>query len=67
VGKGGRWVGLTILPLSYAEYLEIWELQPPEILKACIEEEEEEEEEEEGEGGEEGGELLLLLLLLFHF
>jgi len=24
-GKGGRWVGLTTLPLSYAHCLEIWD------------------------------------------
>jgi hypothetical protein len=34
VGKGGRYVGLT-LPSSYAEYHEIWESQLPGILTAC--------------------------------
>ena len=34
-GKAGRYIGLTILPPSYAENLEIWELQPPEALRAC--------------------------------
>jgi hypothetical protein len=34
-GKGGRCVGLTTLPLSYADCLEIWEPQPPGILKGC--------------------------------
>jgi hypothetical protein len=28
-GKGGRCIGLTILPLSCADCLEIWETQPP--------------------------------------
>ena len=28
-GKGGRWVGLTTLPPSYANCLDIWERQPP--------------------------------------
>jgi hypothetical protein len=28
-GKGGRCVGLTNLPSSYADYLEIWKLHPP--------------------------------------
>jgi len=32
-GKGGRWVGLTTLPLSYADFLEIWEPQTPETLR----------------------------------
>jgi len=27
-GKGGRWVELTTLPPSCADFLEIWELQP---------------------------------------
>jgi hypothetical protein len=35
VGKGGRYVGLTALPRSYAEYLETWKLQPPGVLRAC--------------------------------
>ena len=33
-GKGGRRVGLTLLP-SYADCLEIWEAQPPGPLWAC--------------------------------
>ena len=32
-GKGGRWVVLTTVPLSYANYLEIWEPQSPETLR----------------------------------
>ena len=63
-GKGGRWVGLIILPPSYAEYLEIWELHPPETLRVCTGIDEEEggggggvggEEEGVGGGGEGGG------------
>jgi hypothetical protein len=34
-GKGGRCVGLTTLPLSCADCLEIWEPQPPGTLRAC--------------------------------
>jgi len=34
VGKGGRCVGLTTLPPSCADCLEIWEPQPPGILRA---------------------------------
>jgi hypothetical protein len=34
-GKGGRCVGLTTLPPSCADYLEIWESQPPGTLWAC--------------------------------
>jgi len=34
-GKGGRYVGLTTLPPSCADYLEIWEPQTPGTLKAC--------------------------------
>ena len=34
VGKGGRCVGLTTLPPSCADCLEIWEPQPPEALRA---------------------------------
>ena len=35
-GKGGRCVGLTTLPPSYADCLEIWEPQPPGgTLRAC--------------------------------
>jgi hypothetical protein len=33
--KGGRWVGLTTLPPSCADCLEIWEPQPPGTLRAC--------------------------------
>jgi hypothetical protein len=34
-GKGGRCVGLTPLPHSYADCLEIWEPRPPGTLRAC--------------------------------
>jgi hypothetical protein len=34
-GKGGRYVGLTTLPPSCANCLEIWEPQPPGILTTC--------------------------------
>jgi len=34
-GKGGRCVGLTTLPPSGADCLEIWEPQPPGTLRAC--------------------------------
>jgi len=34
-GKGGRCVGLTNLPPSYADCLEIWEPQLPGTLTAC--------------------------------
>jgi hypothetical protein len=33
-GKGGRCIGLTTLPPSCAECLEIWESQPPGNLRA---------------------------------
>jgi len=33
--KGGRSVVLTILPLSCAYCLEIWELQPPGTVRVC--------------------------------
>jgi hypothetical protein len=33
-GKGGRCVRLTLLPLSYANCLKIWEPQPPGNLRA---------------------------------
>jgi len=33
--KGGRWVGLTNLPTSCADCLEIWETQPPGKFRAC--------------------------------
>jgi hypothetical protein len=34
-GKGGRCVGLTNLPPSCAECLEIWQPQIPGTLRAC--------------------------------
>jgi hypothetical protein len=34
-GKGGRCLGLTILPSSCFDCLEIWEPQPPGTLRAC--------------------------------
>jgi len=34
-GKGGQCVGLTTLPPSCADCLEIWEPQPPGTLRAC--------------------------------
>ena len=34
-GKGGRCVGLTTLPPSCAECLEIWEPQTPGNLRVC--------------------------------
>ena len=34
-GEGGRCVGLTTLPPSYVDCLEIWEPQPPGTLRAC--------------------------------
>ena len=34
-GKGGRCVGLTTLPPSCVDCLEIWEPQPPGTLRAC--------------------------------
>ena len=34
-GKGGWCVGLTTLPPSCADCLEIWEPQTPGILRAC--------------------------------
>ena len=34
-GKGGWCVGLTTLPPSCADCLEIWEPQPPGIMRAC--------------------------------
>jgi len=34
-GKGGLCVGLTNLPPSCADCLEIWEFQPPGTLRAC--------------------------------
>ena len=35
-GKGGRCIGLTTLPPSFADCLEIWEPQPPGTLRACL-------------------------------
>ena len=34
-GKDGRCVGLTTLPSSCTDCLEMWELQPPGTLRAC--------------------------------
>ena len=34
-GKGGRWLGLTTVSPSCADYLEIWEPQTPGTLRAC--------------------------------
>jgi hypothetical protein len=34
-GKGGRCIGLTTLPSSCAECLEIWEPQTPGTLRVC--------------------------------
>jgi len=34
-GKGGRCVGLTTLPPSCANCVEIWKPQPPGTLRAC--------------------------------
>ena len=34
-GRGGWWVGLTTLPHSYADCLEIWEPQPSGTLRVC--------------------------------
>jgi hypothetical protein len=34
-GKGGQYIGLTTLPPSCADGLEIWEPQPPGTLGAC--------------------------------
>jgi hypothetical protein len=34
-GKDGWCVGLTTLPPSWADCLEIWEPQPPGTLRAC--------------------------------
>jgi hypothetical protein len=34
-GKGGRWLGLTILPPSCADCHEIWDTQPTGTLRAC--------------------------------
>jgi len=34
-GKGGQCIQLTTLPPSCADFLEIWEPQPPGTLRAC--------------------------------
>jgi hypothetical protein len=34
-GKGGRCLGLTNLPPSYANFLELWEPRPPGTLRTC--------------------------------
>jgi len=34
-GKGGRYVGLTTLPSSCADFHEIWKLYPHGTLRAC--------------------------------
>jgi hypothetical protein len=34
-GKGGRCEGLTTLPPSCADCLEIWDSQPPGTLRVC--------------------------------
>jgi len=34
-GKGGRCLELTTFPLSYVDFLEIWEPQPRGILRVC--------------------------------
>jgi hypothetical protein len=34
-GKGGQYVGMTTLPPSFADCLEIWALQTPWALRAC--------------------------------
>jgi len=34
-GKSGRCIGLTTLPPSCADCLEMWEPQPPGTLRAC--------------------------------
>jgi hypothetical protein len=34
-GSGGRYVGLTILPPSCVDCLEIWEPQPPGTVRVC--------------------------------
>jgi hypothetical protein len=36
VGKHGRYIGLTTLSPSYANFLEIWEPQPPGTLRASL-------------------------------
>jgi len=34
-GKGGRYVGMTTLPPSCSDFLEIWEPETPGTLRAC--------------------------------
>jgi len=34
-GKGGQFLGLTTLPPSCVDCLEIWEPQPPRTLRVC--------------------------------
>jgi len=34
-GKGSRCLGLTNLPRSFADWLEIWEPHPPGTFRAC--------------------------------
>jgi hypothetical protein len=34
-GKGGWCIGLTTLPPSCADFLEIWKPRPPATLRAC--------------------------------
>jgi hypothetical protein len=36
VGKSGRFVGLTTLPNTYFDCLEIWEPETPGTLRACV-------------------------------
>jgi hypothetical protein len=35
-GKGSRCIGLTTLPPSRADCLEIWDPQPPGALRVCL-------------------------------
>ena len=35
-GKGGRCIGLTIIPTSCVDFLEIWEPKPPGTLRSCL-------------------------------
>jgi len=35
-GKGGRFIGLTILPLLCLDCLAIWEPQTPGTLRVCL-------------------------------
>jgi hypothetical protein len=34
-GKGDRYIGTTKIPLSYADFLDIWETQTPGDFTAC--------------------------------